>query len=92
MTLIEKSTPEIPFVAHNFFGFDLFDYIKAYIASACCTKELNIGRTNLVHGSYGNISGEIRLTDSLKFYERSLGELSLILTAQEKNAVKKMTE
>ena len=45
-----------------------------------------------MHGSYGNINGEIRLTDSLKFYERSLGELSLILTAQEKNAVKKMTE
>ena len=27
-TLVEKSTAEIPFVAHNFFGFDLFDYMK----------------------------------------------------------------
>ena len=50
-TLIEELAPEIPFVAHNFFGFDLFYYIKAYIASALCTKELNIGRTNLMHGS-----------------------------------------
>ena len=43
----------------NFFGFDLFYYIKAYIASAWCTKELNIGGTNLTHANYGNISGEI---------------------------------
>ena len=38
MTLIEKSTPEIPFVANKVFGFDSFYYIKAYIASAWCTK------------------------------------------------------
>ena len=34
--LAEKSPPEIPFVAHNFPGFDLFYYMKAYIASAWC--------------------------------------------------------
>ena len=53
---------------------------------------MNIGGTNLTHASYGNISGEIRLIDSLKFYQRSLGELSSTLTAKEKNAVKKLTE
>ena len=46
-TLVDKSTPDIPFVAHNFFGFDLFCYMKAYIVSAWCSKELNIGGTNL---------------------------------------------
>ena len=94
-TLAEKSTPEIPFVAHNFFGFDLFYYMKAYIASAWCSKELNIGGsnlTNLTQVNYGNISGEIRLIDSLKFYQRSLGEISSTLTTEEKNAVKKLTE
>ena len=50
--------------------------MKAYIASAWCSKELNIGGTNLTQANYGNISGEIRLIDSLKFYQRSLGELS----------------
>ena len=74
-TVTEKSTPENPFVGHNFFGFDLFYYIKAYIASAWCTKELNIGGTNLTRANYSNISGEIRLIDSLKFYQQSLGEL-----------------
>ena len=91
-TLVEKSTPEIPFVAHNFFGFDLFYYMKAYNASAWCSKELHIGGTNLTQANYGNISGEIRLIDSLKFYQRSLGELSSTLTAEEKNAIKNLTE
>ena len=35
-TYIERSTPEILFVAYNFFGFDLFCFMKAYIASAWC--------------------------------------------------------
>ena len=66
--------------------------MKAYIASAWCSKELNIGGNNLTQANYGNISGEIRLIDSLKFYQRSLGELSSILTIEEKNTVKKLTE
>ena len=82
--LAEKSSPEIPFVAHNFSGFDLFYYMKAYIASAWCWKELYIGSTNLTQVNYGNISGKIRLIDSLKFYQRSLGELSSTVTTEEK--------
>ena len=30
-TQMERSTAEIPFIAHNFFGFDLFYYLKVYI-------------------------------------------------------------
>ena len=56
--------PEIPFVAHNFFGFNLFYYMKAYIVLAWCSKQLNIGGTNLTHVNYGNISNEIKLIDS----------------------------
>ena len=56
---IERLTPEIPFVAH-ICGFDCFCYMKAYIASAWCSKALNIGGSNLTHANYGNISGEIR--------------------------------
>ena len=66
--------------------------MKAYIASAWCSKALNIGGTNLTQANYGNISDEIRLIDSLKFYQKSLGELSSTLTAEEKIAVKKLDE
>ena len=91
-TFAERETSEIPFIAHNFFGFDLFYFLKAYIASAWYSKELNIGGNSLTQANYGNISGEIKLIDSLKFYQRSLGELSPTLTEEEKNAVKKLIE
>ena len=90
--LIERETNEIPLIAHNFFGFDLFYYMKAYIASAWESKELNIGGNNLTRANYSNIKSEIKLIDSFKFYQRSLGELSSTLTNTEKNAVQKITE
>ena len=66
--------------------------MKVYIAPAWCSKELNIDGTNLTQANYGDISGEIRLIDSLKFYQRSLGGLSFTLTTKEKNVVKNLTE
>ena len=45
--------------------------MKDYIALAWCSKAFNIGSTNLTQVNYGNISGEIRLIDSLKFYQKS---------------------
>ena len=66
--------------------------MKAYIASASCSKALNIGVTDLTQENCGNISGEIRLIDSLRFYQKSLGELSSTLTIEDKIAVKKLTE
>ena len=89
---MERSTAEIPFIAHNFFGFDLFYYLKAYIAPAWCSKAVDIGGLNLTHTNFGNITGEIKLIDSLKFYQKSLGELSSTLTSDNKIAVKKLTE
>ena len=71
-----------------FFGFDLFYFLKAYIASAWFSNKLNIGGNSLTQANYGNISGEIKLIDSLKFYQRSLGELFSTLTEEKKNAVK----
>ena len=43
----DRSTSKIPYVAHNSFGFDLFYFMKTYIASAWCSKALNVGATNL---------------------------------------------
>ena len=91
-TYVEKSAGEIPFTAQTFFGFDLFYFLKTYTASAWCSKELNIGGTNLTHTNFGNINNKIKLIDSLKFHRRSLGELSSTLTLQEKTAVKNLAK
>ena len=79
---MEREKCEIPFIAHNFF--DLFYFLKAYVAPAWCSKEINIGGNTLTQANFGNINGEIKLIDSLKFYQRSLGELSSTLTETEK--------
>ena len=87
--LIERKTYEIPLIAHNFFGFDLLYYMKAYIASAWGSKELNIGGNSLTQADYGNIKSEIKLINFYKFYQRNLGELSSTLTNTEKKYCQK---
>ena len=91
-SVIEKTRSEIPFVAHNFFGFDIFYYLKTYIASAWCSKKINIGGTNLTHVNYGIIDNEIKLIDSLKYYQKSLADLSSTLTPEEKRTAEKVTK
>ena len=90
--VIEKTRPEIPFAAHHFFGFDIFYFLKPYIATARYSKKLNNGGTNLAHVNYGIINDEIKLIDSLKFYQKSLSELSSTLTKEEKKVVKHLTK
>ena len=91
-TVIEKTRSEIPFAAHNFFGFDIFYYLKTFIALVWCSKKLNIGGTNLTHVNYGIIDNEIKLIDSLKYYQKSLADLSSTLTEEEKGAAEKVTK
>ena len=68
----EKTQPDIPVFAHNLFGFDLYYFIKGYIASAWCSKELNIGGNNLTHINFSNIKDEIKFIDSLKILSKKL--------------------
>ena len=74
------------------FGFDLYYFIKGYIASTWCSKELNIGGTNFTQINFSNNTGEIKFIDSLKYYQKSLTELVSILFDEEKISVKKLTE
>ena len=74
------------------FGFDLYYFIKDYIASAWCSKELSIGRINLTHINFSNITGEIKFIDSLRYYQKSLTELASTSSEEEITTVKKLTE
>ena len=89
--VIEKSNAEIPLIAHNFFGFDLFYFLKTYVASAWCSKEVNVGGNRLTQANYGSTNNEIKLIDFLK-YQKSLLQLSSTMTTQEKMNVKKLAE
>ena len=90
--MIEKSNAETPLIAHNFFGFDLFYFLKTSVASAWCSKEVNVGGNRLTQPNYGSINNEIKLIHSLKYCQKSLSQLSSTMTTQDKMNVKKLAE
>ena len=51
----------------------MFYFIKRYRASAWGSKDLNFGGNNLTNINFGN---EIKFIDTLKYYQKRLGELT----------------
>ena len=82
---VKESKNKILLIAHNLFGFDMFYFIKGYRTSACGSKDLNFGGNSLTNINFGNIGNEIKFIDTLKYYQKSLGELASTLTGNEKN-------
>lgn len=89
---MKENKNEIPIIAHNLFGFDMYYFIKGYVASVWCSKEKKIGGSNLTHKNFSNITGEIKFIDTLKYYQKSLAELASVLSNEEQQAVEKLTE
>ena len=85
---VKENNVEMLIIAHNQFSFDLNYFIKTYIASAWCSKELKIRGNNLTHINFSNIAGEIKFIVSLKYYQKSLAELARTLSEEGKAAVK----
>ena len=86
-----ENKSEIAMIAHNLFDLHMVFLIRGYCTTAWGTKDLNIGGTNLTHINYGNIGGEVKFIDTIKYYQKSLGELASTLTEDEKNSVKYLT-
>ena len=69
----------------------MFYFIKGYRASAWGSKDLNFGRNNFTNKNFANIGGEVKFIDTLKYCQKSLGELASTLTEEEKESAKKLT-
>ena len=65
--------------------------IKEIRLSAWETKDIFIGGTGLTKRNFASI-GSIKLIDSMKYYQTSLGKLSSTLTDIEKNRVGVLTK
>ena len=87
--MVKENNIEIPIIMHNQLSFDFYYFIKGYIASAWCSKELKIGGNNLTHINFSNIAGEIKFIDSLKYYQKSLAELARTLSEEEEKLLLK---
>ena len=75
-----ENKSEIAMITHNLCGFDMFFFIKGYRVTAWDTKDFNFGGTNLTHIKCGNIGGEVKFIDTLKFYLKRLGKLAATLS------------
>ena len=81
--VIELEKQEIPCIAHNLFGFDFWFFMKGFSTTSWCSKELSAGGTNLTNLNFGNLKSEIKFIDSLKYYQRSLPELTSSMDLKE---------
>ena len=85
---VRENKTDFVIFAHNFFGFDMFFLLKGFRATAWNTKDINIGGTNLTNINFANIAGETKFIGTLKYYQKSLGQLAATLSVDEKLAVK----
>ena len=71
-------------IAHDLFGFDLFFFLKGIRLSVWKTTNLSIGGSNLSQIYYANISEQLKLIDTMKYYQQSLEKLAESMTDKEK--------
>ena len=80
-------------LANNFFGFNAFYFFKGFQATTWGTKNVSIRGSNLTHINYANINGgELKCINTLKYYQKSLGQLADTLSSKEREAVKKVSD
>ena len=66
----------VPLIGHNFLGFDIYYMVKGYRSSVWETSNLNMGGTNMTNMKYANISNQLKIIDTIKYYQTSLANIS----------------
>ena len=92
--VIEKTMPDIPFTVHSYLVLTCIILLRLtlHMLGVLNLDVLNIGGTNFIQVNFGNIAGEIKLIDTLKFYQKSLADIASTLSDEEMVAVKKIIE
>ena len=79
-------------VGHNFLGFDIYYMVKGYRSSVWGTDELRMGGTNLINVNFANISTQVKIIDTLKYYQTSLNNISSTVTIEERKNIEKTVD
>lgn len=88
---LEKTKTFLTFIAHIFFGFDMFFLIKGIKLSVRETEDISISQTGLRNIIYASI-GNIKFINKMKYFLTSLGQLASLLTGAEKTRVEALTK
>ena len=86
---VRENKLEIPLIGHNFLGFDIFYIVKGYRSSRWETNDLDMGGTNLTNVNYCSIRNQIKIIDTLKYYQTTLAGLTSTADEKEKQSIKK---
>ena len=78
----------IPLIGHNFLGFDIYYMVKGYKSVTWGTKDFHMGGTNLTNLNFANISSQVKIIDTLKYYQTSLANVSSAANEIEKRNIK----
>ena len=89
---IRENAISIPLIAHNFSGFDIYYMVKGYRSSVWGTNDLRIGGRNLTNVNFINISTQVKIIDTLKYYQTSLANISSTMTLEEKENIVKTVD
>ena len=82
----------VPLIGHNFLGFDIYYMVKGYRSSVWGTNDFRMGGTNLVDVNFANISTQIKIIDTLKYYQTSLANISNTANETEKKSIAESVE
>ena len=78
----------VPLIGHNFLGFDIYYMVKGYRSVTWGTKEFHMGGTNLTNVNFANISSQVKIIDTLKYYQTSLANISSTANEIKKRNIK----
>ena len=66
--------------------------VKGYRSSVWGTNDFRMGGTNLVNVNFANISTQIKIIDTLKYYQTSLANISSTANKTEKKSIAESVE
>ena len=89
---VRENMIEIPLIGYNFLGFDIYYMIKGYRSCVWGTKNFEIGGTNLTTANYTNIPNQVKIIDTLKYYQTTLAGLSSTTDDKEKTNIKTVVQ
>ena len=88
--IVRENRDVVSCIAHNFFKFDFYFFLKNIRLSVWRTKDINVGGKNLTDINFASIDN-FKFIDTLKYYQTSLSQLSETTSDEEKEKIQKLT-
>ena len=89
---IRENKNLIPLIGCNFLGFDIYFMVKGYRSSVWGMNDFKMGGTNLTNMNFANISSQVKIIDTLKYYQTSLANISSTVTVEQKKNIEETVD